>query len=36
MQLSPKDPRKEQEPKPEPIDQPGDAPPVDPVDVPNV
>lgn len=40
MQLHPKEPRREQEPKPESIDPPSDAPPVelpgDPVDKPNV
>lgn len=40
MQLNPKEPRKEQEPKPEPIDPPSDAPPVelpgDPMDEPNI
>lgn len=40
MQLNPKEPRKEQEPTPEPIDPPSDAPPVElpsePMDKPNV
>ena len=40
MSLSQKVPRKEQEPKPEPIDPPSDVPPVelpgDPLDKPNV
>lgn len=40
MQMQPKEPRKEQEPKPEPIDPPSDAPPVelpgDPMDEPNI
>lgn len=40
MATNPKDPSKDQDPKPEPIDPPDDAPPVelpgDPMDMPNV
>lgn len=35
-EMNPKEPRKEQEPMPEPVDPPSDVPPGEPVDVPNV